>query len=580
MNAMNTKIFVTVLVTLWLASGVCLADRQLDRPEILTILKTVTAEPHKTWIPAGTMVATHEEYKAAAAKEPNTVTAKGSLSEEKRVTTNVTVRFGGEKFYWQIDVVPRTDSVKPDQNMANSGVTSQVDPNANCSRTFAWDGQKYSTYFRPVNNAIIKDATKNKIPPVVNGPLTAGFIPWGYGYYTYEKLSAATSTGVETAVGGQKQIQLTLNHPNGSLMTFAMDTDKNYAVLSHSVKKADGSISVNTYGNFLLIGGRWIPTTLMLEQYNYFVAPQNLLASDLWDFTSIDNSMPAEDGFKIDYDADALMEYHNSITAKSVIYRYSKSSANGIDSDSLLIDKLDTDAAGNSLSQNCATAAMRYIASQLGKNITAQQLARLPQDANGSTNLYALKQFAQSQGLYCRAVRTDVQTLKGLAGCQAVLHIPGKNHYVVLGNIDDTYVRLIDLASRKFFDRFRIADFGLEWSDGTALLVSSQPINAQGALTDITDAELQTIIGRGYACTKLLQEYALFGCSAPFSGWGCGGTYSEYFERWGCEKASSGSCGSSMLVRYQELPCIVDPYDPITCTTTGDWIVYFIRACQ
>jgi hypothetical protein len=188
---MNRKIFATILVALWLTTGVSFADRQLDRSEILSILKTLTAEPHKTWIPAGTILATHEEYKAAPIKEPNGISPKTGSSGEYRMPTNVIVRFDGEKFYWQIDIASHADLVKP--NMANDFVIGQFDPNANSRRVFAWDGQKYSTYFRPGNTAIIKDAARMGIAPVVNGPLTAGFIPWGYGNYSYEKLSAATS---------------------------------------------------------------------------------------------------------------------------------------------------------------------------------------------------------------------------------------------------------------------------------------------------------------------------------------------------------------------------------------------------
>ncbi|MDO8302695.1 MAG: cysteine peptidase family C39 domain-containing protein, partial [Sedimentisphaerales bacterium] len=513
---MKTKIFVSGMVALWLANAVCFAEGQLDRSDVLNILQTLTAEPHKTWIPVGTIVATHEESKAAATKDPNEIEANitaavrefqsGSeqtmlsdddrkmqldaipfnvrykLANEYTMTSNVVVRFDGERFYWKTDIQSRTDSVKPDLDLAGNFMTDQFDLNGNRGRIFAWDGETYSTYALPVNNAIVKEAAKVNVPRVVNGPLTAGFIPWGFGNYSYEKLSSAASSAAETSIGCQKQIQLTLTHPNGSLMAFTIDPDKNYAVLSHSVTKTDGSIAVNTYGNFLHIGGRWIPTTIMLEQYKNFVAPQNLAASDLWNFTSVTTDALAEDSFKITYETDTLVEYYNTITAKPVMYRYSK---NGVDTDSLLIDKLEVDAAGSR--QNCAMAAMKYVAAKLGKTITNQQLASLPQNADGKTSLYALRQYAQGLGLFCRAVKADLQTLKGLTGCQAILHIPGKDHYVVLGTIDDTYVRIIDLSSRKFFERFRTYEFGWEWSEGTTLLISDQPINVIGTAVDLDD---------------------------------------------------------------------------------------------
>jgi hypothetical protein len=571
---MNTRIFATVLVILQLASSVSLADRQLDRSEILSILRNLTAAPQKTWISAGTIIATHQEYRAAT-KDSNLITPK-ILSPEYRMATNVTVRFSGKKFYWQIDVLSRTESAG-DPNVSRSTAAKQFDLNANTNRIFAWDGQTYTTYFRPVNIATVKDATKLKISPVVNGSLTAGFIPWGYGSYTYEQLSTAISMAVETVVENQNQIQLTLSHPNSSKMAIVVDPERNYAVLSHSVTKTDGTIAVNTYGNFLLIGGRWIPTTIMTEQYNYSIAPQNLMTSDQWNFTSIDSNMPAEDSFKVDFETDALVEYHTSLATKTLIYRYMKASA-GVDTDMLLIDKLAWDNSGTA-AQNCATAAIKYTASKLGKNTADRQLAPLVQGTTAQTSLYALRQYAQSLGLYCRAVRTDLQRLKGLSNCQAILHIPGKNHYVVLGTVDDAYVRIIDLTSRKFFERYKADEFEWEWSAGTALLISNQPISSQGILTDLDDTTLQTIVGAaGFACNKLIQNYEVFLCSQPSNG-NCGGLYEEYFERWGCDKAQTGTCPISMLAREQTTGCIVDPYDPFSCTITGEWTTYYIRAC-
>jgi hypothetical protein len=569
-ETMNIKIFVTILAILQLTSTVSLADRLLDRPETLNILRTLTDTPHKKWISAGTIVATHEEYRASV-KDSNLATPK-IISNEYRMITDVTVRFNGEQFYWQIDLLSRSES-PADANLPGSPSTRQFDLNANANRIFAWDGQKYTTYFRPINNATVKEAAKLKVQPAVNGPLTAGFIPWGYGHYTYQELTKASLTAIESS----NQIQLTLTLANGEQMVFVMAPDKGYAVLSQVTKKVNGSFTVNTYGNFLQVANRWVPMTIMIEQYNNAIATQNLAASDLWNFTSIDSNTPAEDSFKVDFETDAIVEYHTSLAAKTLIYRYRKATA-GVDTDALLIDKLASDAS-EAAGQNCATAALKYVASKLGKNASDQQLAQLVQGAARQTSLYALKQYTQSLGLYCRAVKTDLQTLKGLSNCQIILHIPGKNHYVVLGTIDDANVRIIDLTSRKFFERFKTNEFELEWSSGTALIMSNQPIPSQGTLMDIDDTALQTIVGAaGFACNRLIQNYAIFLCNQPIAGL-CLGDYEEYFERWGCGTATTGTCPVSMLPRLQTTLCINDPYDPYECTISGEWITYYIRAC-
>ena len=567
---MNTRICVTILAILQWTSTVSLADRLLDRSETLGILRTLTDAPYKTWISAGTLVARHEEYKAAI-KDSDLTTPK-LISNEYRMTTDVTVRFSGEKFYWQINVISRNES-PADANIAGSDSARQFDLNANTNRVFAWDSQQYTTYFRPINAATVKDAAKLATRPVVNGPLTAGFIPWGYGHYAYEELTKASITAIEDT----NQLQLTLTSANGEQKVFVIDPDKRYAVLSHVIKKADSSITVNTYGNFLQVGHRWVPMTIMIEQYNNAITAQNLMASDLWNFTSIDSSMPAEDSFKVDFETDALVEYHTPLAAKTLIYRYLKTSA-GVDTDVLLIEKLAYDNSGPII-QNCATVAAKYAAAKLGKNTSDQQLAQLVQGSAKQTSLYALKQYTQSLGLYCRAVKTDLQTLKSLSNCQVILHIPGKNHYVVLGTVDDAHVRIIDLTNRKFFEQYKASEFELEWNSGTALLISNQPIVLPATSTDLDNTALEAIVGAaGFACNKLIQNYEVFLCSQPISGL-CSGLYNEYFERFGCDRAETGTCPMSMLPRLQRTTCIDDPYDPSACTITGEWTTYYIRAC-
>jgi hypothetical protein len=186
-----------------------------------------------------------------------------------------------------------------------------------------------------------------------------------------------------------------------------------------------------------------------------------------------------------------------------------------------------------------------------------------------------MKQFAQGLGLYCRAVKTDIESLKKLNGCKAILHIPGKNHFVVLESIDDKYVWTIDLANNKFYYHTDIDFFGMDWTEGTALLVSNQPI--MDKFTEINDGELQTIIGSGYSCTRLLQEYDVVFCT--YIGGICGCNYEEYYTRYGCE-SGTGSCSGSKMVRYAETPCILDPFYPIGCTVTGEWTCYYMRACS
>jgi len=398
----------------------------------------------------------------------------------------------------------------------------------------------------------------------------AGFIPWGYGHYSYESLADANSCATEKHVDGQNQIHLTLNNSDGSEMLFVLDTQKDFAVISCLIKGLGNSITSKQYSDYLSVSGNWVPATILIEQYD--TGSNRLLASDLWRFTRISGDVPNRESFNIRYQTDALIEYRSDITDKLQMYRHSEF----VNTDLLLAERLTFVASEDTQPQNCATISLKYVASQLDKTVTDQELVQLVSEPDKTTTLYAMKNFAESRGFYCRAVRTDIKTLKGLYGCQVILHIPGKNHFVVLAGIDSEYVWCVDLANDKFFYRTDIDFFGMDWTEGTALLVSNHPI--QGNFTEIGGDQLQSIIGSaGYSCTRLLQTYNVIFCDDLFGM--CGGKYQEYLTRYGCEAAESGSCTGSKMLRYRESPCIEDPDDPFNCDITGEWTCYYMKAC-
>lgn len=596
---MKTKL--TVVSVLLLLNGcVALADRPLNRAEILQIFQQLTSQPKKTWIPAGTIRAIHEEYKApkitdineinrrikeeVAAYQNNTnkreltedmqkmkldaipFNVRHKLSNEYTMNSSVVVKFDGERFYWEIDANSRTDSVKPVKDLTDNFMTGQFDLNWNAKRVFAWDGEKYTTYFLPGNHALV-DST-GKTPHTVNGPLTAGFIPWGYGFYSYDNLSDAKSSAVEKSVDGQTQVHLTINYSDGSEMFFVMDSTKNYAVLSYLVNKNGSLIISKQYSDYQLVANNWVPNTILLE--NYELGTTRLLSRDLWDIIGIDSNAPQSYEFNVNYEADALIEHSVFDKRKPEMYRYSQT----IDTTLLLAERLTYAANEGVQVQNCATAALKYVATQFDKNATDQQLAQLVSVPDGQTNLYEMKQFAQSLGLYCRAVKTNIATLKKLNGCKAILHIPGKKHFTVLEKVDDRYVWTIDLANSQFYYRTDVSFFDMDWTEGTALLVSNNPIT--GEFTDINNDELQTIAGTGYECTKLIQDYWVVYCNYIFGG--CDGWYEEHPTRYGCQ-SGTGSCSTSTMIRYGETPCIMDMYFPEACDVTGEWTCYYMRAC-
>lgn len=601
---MKMSRFISAIVLVLLGSCFAFADRPLEEAEVLQVFEKLTSQPRETWIPAGTIQATHKEYRSPKMTDLDEIrgqireriaeyqnrpdkrelaesmqkmkldampfNTRYELSNEYAMSSTVIVKFDGDRFYWEINVDSRKDSIKPDKDLEGNFMTNRFDLNWNKRRIFVWDGEKYTTYFLPGNQAIVD--TTDRTPHGVNGPLTAGITPWGYGYYSYENLAAISTSAIERYVDGRTQVHLTLNSPDGSEMLFIMDPAKDYAVLSCMISGWGGTVTSKQYSGYRLISGGWVPTIILIERYE--AVSNRLLARDLWNITSIDVNIPEGYDFDVSYETDALIEYFSSVSDKSAMYFHS----NTINTDKLLADRLAFAVNEGSPTQNCATAALKYAISQLGKDVTDRQLAQLVNGLNRQTSLYSMKRFVQQLGLYCRVVKTDIQTLRGLDDCEIILHIPGKKHFIVLDKIDDKYVWGIDLASNKFYYRVDINFFGMDWTEGTALLISKRPIRLQGSISDIAYPQLAGIIGAsGYTCTNFLQPEYVVNC-LKISGT-CWGYYQRYFWRFGCRSDTSGSCTNYIMVRYRESPCIEKPYAPSVCTITGEWTNHYMLAC-
>lgn len=599
---MKTKYIILLSFLLLFLYSPALADRQLEREEILQIFQKLTSQPRKTWIPAGTIKAIHEEYGAPKEIDLNVVDSKirakvkqyqgdvnkrelalemqkmkldaipfnthYELSNEYTMSSSVTVKFDGERFYWEINVKSRKDSVKPGKDLEGNFMTDQFDLNWNARRIFAWDGEKYTTYFLPGNYSIVD--TTDMVPYAVDGPLTAGIIPWGYDYYTYDNLSIADSYGFEKYIDGQMQIHLVLINPDDSEVLFVLDPARNYSVLSCSITRYNNVIISRHYSDYQLVAGQWIPSFVLLERYE--AETNRLLASNLWNITSIDTNVPESYDFDVPYEDDALIEHFAFNDNVSEIYRYS----HGINTDMLLSERLAYTMNEGLQPQNCATAALKYAIGQLGKDVTDQELAPLVSESNQTTSLYQMKQFAQGIGFYCKAVKIDIENLKNIDDCEIILHIPGKGHFVVVSGIDDKFIRIVDLTDRKFYYRADLNFFSMDWTEGTALLISKSPI--EGRFTEINEMELAEITGAlGYACNVLYQAPSYIPCEGV--GEDCGGAVRVYVTRWGCGFAESGSCSMSQMLRYIKAPCIDDGF---TCGVVpqDQWIYYYMMACN
>jgi len=596
---MKAKNLILAIASLLLLNSIALADRQLQRAETLRILEKVTSQPRKAWIPAGTVEATHEEHKEPETTDPGEIGEQISqevqdyidnpnkrerteslqqmrlaaipfnvryrLSNECTMNSDVILKFDGERFYWEINVNSRTDSVVPGPGLEKNFMTDDFKLDYNSRRIFVWDGSRYTLYSLPANLAL-SDST-GSLPNKVNGPLTAGLIPWGHGFYTYDNLADLAPWAVEK----ENEIHLTITASDGSEMVFVMDTDKDYAVVSYSIHGPYVDISTQCDG-YRKVAGSWVPTSISIEKRDS--KTNKLKGYDYWNFTNVSGETPAIASFDAGFQPEALIEYRYDVAAKPVLYSYSRTA----DMERLLAEKMAIASNAGANSGNCATAAMTYAASQLGKDVTNQQLAGL-MDRNGMSSLYSMKDLALRLGLNCRAVKTDIQSLKDLSGCKAILHLPGRNHFVVLDDVDEASVWGIDLTSNRFYYRADIDSFSSVWTEGTALLISDKTISLGDNCTEISDAGLQRIAGGdGYSCTDLLQRDEVYYCDSVFGY--CGSSYEYYPERWGCEDAPSGMCWEDEKLQSASTGCIEDPYDPWSCDTTGEWDFSYMYACN
>ena len=557
---MKIRNFILIAVSLFITQDYAFAGVQLNRAEILQIFKTLTDQPKRTWIPSGTITAAHHEYKKST----------GCMTE-----STVTVKYDGDRFYLEINIDSRTKQHN-DKKLSKD----DFDLKWNKRRVFVWDGERYTMYFKSGNYAIIQE-NPSDIPVVVSGPLTAGIIPWGYGIYTLEELSAAETSAI---IDTQGHIHLTIERTGTPKIVLVLDPTKDYALLSCSMNYPGGSSATKIYGGYETVSGKWIPTTIIIERHNDRTQPPELLSRDYWDFTSVSPILPQTNSFRVPYETDALVEFYSPISKKPFWYRHYSE----VDTESLLQKKLEIEIASTEETpgRNCATVAMKQVLERLGKNITDQQLAGLVSGPDKSTSLYALRQFARDIGLHCRAVKTNLRALKNLKNCQAILHLPRANHYVVFEYIDDKYVWVIDLDSNQFFYRTKLKDFGLTWSEGTALLVSDKPLAPEPNDILINDNELNNIIGSteggipNFSCKDRIQAGKVIKCSGMMGGI-CASVYRQYWQRCGCMEDEQGSgCWAVIVIGAVSCPCIEDIENPGYCEITG--VICFsqpIRAC-
>lgn len=587
------------LILIFMIIGPALADQALDKATTTSLVEQLTSQSRQTWIPAGTIFAKHSEVKEPETTDPTVISKEIErqlaeyrsnpwpevapelqkqrmeaipfnvrywLSNKSTMDSSVQVRYDGSRFYWEIEVESRTDTVQVPSELRGNEMTEQFRLEWNQRRVFVWDGHNYTTVTGPVDHAMVEPGVGS---PGVNGPLTAGVVPWSAILPTAASVSAAQVSAASVSRDGTTQVEMVVEKKDGSSMHFMLDPAKGYAVTSCSLPSNGGTVVHNRfYSGYRQVAGNWVPASVLIEQRDAFT--NRLLRSDKWDFTIVDAVVPGPEAFSVAYHAGTVVEYVSPVSGVAT-FNYS----NVTDTEALKAERLAYAATESKQPQNCATAALKHAAARLGKSVSDSVLARLV-GADGRTTLYDLKQAAQGLGLHCRAVATDIATLKDLPDCAVILHLPGQGHFVVLDHVDDRYAWIVDLSSNRFFYPRSVDLLPLEWPEGTALLLSTRPI--KGKFRDLSASALGAAGGAdpaGWSCTKLLQEDYYILCTPTAEG--CTGYFRGYFLRYGCEPAASGTCTEESYWRLVVSPCYSDP---VQDCVLGEPMFYFIKACS
>jgi hypothetical protein len=541
------------------------ADRVLQTAQREQLLTTLTGSPRQYWIESGRVKARHLEYQR---------------EEDLFAQSEETVTLDKGRYRWEITIDTEQAAGEETPAVREVGRKAAPDKTINQKRIFCWDGQRYTRYYPKAEYAVVSSDTQEASPGLL-GPLSAGIVPWGYGDWQIETLRSRQVSASEITQNGQTLIRLeTINASISPALhnMLLLDPAKEYAVLSF-VMENDAAAIETVYSDYLQTGGQWIPRKIRTERYLKSSQGRELISYEDWEFTEISVQTPPADRLGIPLRNGTLVEMRPGGGRKSFLY-YASDRA---DIGGILEEKLSLQGGSDEVRQNCAKAAVNLMAKRFSRPAAKEKAASLASEETGQTSLYEVKRSLEEAGLYCLAVRTDLDRLYSLSDYAVIAHLPNLGHFVIVDRIEEDAVWTIDLTSRKFYWKWKKADFAADWSDGTALLVSDSPTRLPSGLQSLTPAQLYEITGGNYdtySCTEKIQSEDFIPCPPPRGGFLCGGVCYVFHERYGCiEDEFGGTCIGVPMNGYDYTRCKNHPWIEGGCTDSG-WLIGLIRACN
>ncbi len=596
---MGARLYLVVCIFVLIPGMVWGKDRVSEK-QVSRLLEELLDNTQHTWIKSGTIKATHMEYRAPRTTDETQIqeriiqetqqykqgqkrpqqlqemhlqalpfNIRYRLSNEYTMGTSHCIYLDDGQFSYQRDIVWREDSVRLPTDLRYNCLTREFKLMQNLHYECVWDGRARTDYVTSMNYAMVdtRDVTLPSLPEV----LTVGRLPWGRGSFSREGLQAAQVSAVYIPADGQHQIQMTLVLSDGKQAVVVLDQAKDNAVMSYSLETRDDSIMYTTLSNYTCIAGQWIPRTIYIERRGRHTGRST--ATDLWQFQSIDPGRPEGRHMNACYAPQVQIEFFSPLMDESLIYSIHE----GVNTDALLDTRLRL--AVEAEAPNCGVACLHYIAAKLKMDIHSDTMHQFL-DAEGNMSLANLVDLATSWGMSTRAVRTGFDTLQDLSGTHVILHLPGKNHFVVLEGMDEKQAWFLDLTRRRFYYPISIDLLKAETPEIVALLVADRPSVAWNALPELSPTELATVKGAKHEDCTILAQHRYYVYCAPI--WGpCDLQDYEYHpERWKCEDFSGG-CTEYLLPWAFYAACYEDPFYPNECVYDYDWYdVIFLPACN
>ncbi len=553
---------------LLLLCAVSAAGRVWTSAETETLLRTLTDSPRQYWIEAGHIRVKHLQYRQA---------------DDWLAQSEESIIFDGQRFRWEIILEGDEQSV-PQPMRPGQKPLRVPDKAANRHRVFVWDGQRYIRYYPTMDYAVVSEQPDASMVSL-RGPLTAEIIPWGYGDYALSALQSRQPTVREEDRDGKTVLRLSfvyqkITPPLECVML--LDPSKDYAVLSVTLDSPAARIST-TYSDYIQVGGRWVPRAIRTERHAKTGAEPELISYEDWVFTEIQAAVPSKEALTAPFKDGTLVEVHPGPGKESLLY-YTRRQAPVAE---LLSEKLSQSRSGSG-QPDCASAAVQMLKRRFAASVlpgTAPRAASAAASEQPMTSLHEVKQRLEQAGLYCLAVQTDLETLRGLSDCGIIVHLPNQQHYLIVDRIDSQFVWTIDLSSRKFYWKWQFDDFIRDWKDGTALLVADSPNRLPTQLRTLDPMRLYEILGgdgeqyETYSCTQKIQNDDWIPCPVPVGGFICYGKIYIYYPRYGCvEDVNGGFCEGRPMDGMDSALCVNHPSLFGFCQVS-EWYTTYIRAC-